>query len=104
MTHLTAINAATHHGQLPAAYPTRRNHRVPVTSPRPAPHCAESIFYSPVANFLEMHDAVSHYSVIGRQVIGALAPGFADRHLLNDQIEAPSWGDSAGARAQAGEE
>jgi hypothetical protein len=104
MTHLTAISAATACGQPPVAHPTERKPSVPAAPACPAPNWAESLFYSRVANFLEMRGAAFHYSVIGGQAIVALAPGLADCHLLNDEIEALSRGDAAGARAQAGEE
>ncbi len=69
-----------------------------------APQAGESIFYSPVANFLELPRAAFHYSVISVHAVDTLAPGLGDRHISYDVGAAPNTrGDAAGVRARAGE-
>jgi hypothetical protein len=64
MTHLTATDAATAHGQRFAISRTGQQHRLGAPSACFVPPRAESVFYSPVPNFLEMRDAAFHYSVM----------------------------------------
>ncbi len=65
MTHLTATNAANAHGQLLAIDRAGQKFCFRVYALPAVRHRIESIFYSPVANFLELRDGDFHYSVIG---------------------------------------
>ena len=69
-----------------------------------APQARESVFYSPVANFLELARAAFHYSVIGVLAVNTLAPALGDRHISYDDGAAPNTrGDAASVRARAGD-
>jgi hypothetical protein len=103
MTHLTAIGAATGHGQLPTIESAGQKQRLQAYGACPGPHPRESIFYSPVANFLEMPSARFHYSVIGGYAMVGLAPGLTDCHLLNPEGAIPGLR-AADMWARAGEE
>jgi hypothetical protein len=97
MTQPTASIAATAPGSMRAI--DRVSHRHLVPQP------AISVFYSPVANFLELRRAAFHYSVIGVHAMNTLAPGLGDRHTSYDGSAAPNTrGDVAGVRPRAGYE
>ncbi len=101
MTHLTATIAATAPGPMRSIDRTVQIHNFARIARQPA----ESVFYSPVANFLELDRAGSHTSVIGGHAMHTLAPGVGDSHISYDVSAAPNRrGDAAGARARAGDE
>jgi hypothetical protein len=99
MTHLTATTAATFSALVRAIDRTMR-----CGIDRLAPQAAKSVFYSPVANFLELPRPAFHYSVIGVRALSTLAPELGDRHISYDVTAAPNTrGDAAGVRARAGD-
>jgi hypothetical protein len=99
MTHLTATIAAISAESVRAIDRTASINGVG----RLALQAAESIFYSPVANFLELPRVTFHYSVIGAHSLNTLAPGLFDRHISYDVSAAPNTrGDAAGVRARTG--
>jgi hypothetical protein len=99
MTHLTATIAATSPESMQAIDRTGQ-----IDVGRLAPQAAESIFYNPVANFLELPRVAFHYSVIGVHARNTLAPGLGDRHISYDVSATPNTrGDVANVRARAGD-
>jgi hypothetical protein len=100
MTHLTATIAAISPESVRAIDRAAQVDGADCLAPQAV---AESIFYSPVANFLELVRAAFHYSVIGVHALDTLAPGLGDRHISYDVRAAPNTrGEAAGVRARAG--
>ena len=94
MTHLTATIAATATESIRAI--DQLGHLLH------APHPANAVFFSPVANCLELPRAAFHYSVISVDAMNTLAPGLGDRHIPFNGSAAPNTrGDVAGVRARA---
>jgi hypothetical protein len=96
MTHLTATIAATPAESMRSSDRTELLHE----AGRDAMQPAKLVFYSPLANFLELPRGAFHYSVISVHALNTLAPGLGDRHVSYDVSAAPKTrGDAAGVRA-----
>jgi hypothetical protein len=102
---LTATNTAAARWQRLATDRAGQRHCRRSSRARLIPIRSESVFYSPVANLLEIPGVAFHYSVIGGCATIALARGLAGRHTSNDEVTASGMrGGAAGAQARAGGE
>ncbi len=103
MTHPTATHAATAHRQVCMSGRISREHDEPNGANCPAIIREETVFYSPVANSLELSTAGFHYSVISGLARMTMAPGLVDCHLSIDEVAAVAfWPCAADSGALAG--
>jgi len=83
----TRLDALSVHAEPPLADRRRRPKYTVRRQPgRPHVKQPESVFCSRMANFLETPGIGFHYSVIDRQAVALLAPGYGGRRSLSDEL------------------